>query len=149
MAFLFQFMNFYVINRYFQSRKLEMAMKIFICSFQCRIKKIIFLMRFLFVTQLQPFTMWISNTYSEGCEEDNGFKKENENKFMAALNFLFQNFKCWITFKYSFFTLRNEDAIHIKPSEFFSFTELKQLLSKSYSCIRCWTQSLTSIWRAK
>lgn len=100
-------------------------------------------MRFLLGVQLQPFTIWISNTCSQGCEEDNGCKKQNENEFMAALNFLFQNFKCWITFKNSFFTLRSEDTIHIQPSESFSFTELKQLLSKSYSCIRLWIQSLT------
>lgn len=44
-------------------------------------------MRFLLIIQLQPFTMGISNTCSQGCEEDNGFKEENE--VMATLNFFF------------------------------------------------------------
>lgn len=104
-------------------------------------------MRFLLIIQLQPFTMGISNTCSQGCEEDNGFKEENE--VMATLNFFFfPNFKWCITSKNSFFTLRNEDTVHIQPSESF-FTELKQLLSKSYLCVRLWTQSLTSFWWAK
>lgn len=44
-------------------------------------------MRFLLIIQIQPFTMGISNTCSQGCEEDNGFKEENE--VMATLNFFF------------------------------------------------------------
>lgn len=73
-------------------------------------------MRFLLVVQLQPFTMRISNTCSQGCEENNGFKKENENEVMATWNFLFQNFKCCIALKNSFFTLRNEDIFNLESS---------------------------------
>lgn len=49
---------------------------------------------------------------------------------MAGSSFLFQNAKCWITFKKSLFTLKNEDTIHKQPSESFSFAELN-------SCYQC------------
>lgn len=43
---------------------------------------------------------------------------------MAASILLFQNAKCWITFKKSLFTLRNKDTIHKLPSESLSYAEL-------------------------
>jgi len=59
-----------------------MSMKIFICSFEHSKNNEQFLMRFLLVIQLQTFTMWVSNTCTQGCAEENGFKREEE-EFMA------------------------------------------------------------------
>lgn len=69
--------------------------------------------------------MWISNTCAQDCAEENGFKRKEE-EFMAALSFLFQNAKCWITLKKSLFTLRYKDTIHKQPSESSSFAELNR-----------------------